>query len=146
MHLIMYASKYVGLPDSIGPDLVSILETAREFNAQNDITGMLFCDEGRFMQVLEGEKDTIQSLMDNILKDARHENVNVLLNHPVESRELADWNMRAFNVSSFKGKDWSLLDDFRSIYLKNFKVSSAQVIRLLQHFIEDYKTFEKLRV
>ena len=146
MHLIMYASKYTGRPEEIGPDLVDILETARAFNDKHDITGMLFCDEGRFMQVLEGEKDTIQNLMDHIMKDTRHEDINILLNHPIETRELSGWNMQAFNVSSFAGKDWSLLDDFRSIYLKNFKVSSAQVIRLLRHFIDDYKTFEKLRV
>lgn len=146
MHLIMYASKYIGLPDKIGPDLVDILETAQAFNLEHHITGMLFCDEGRFMQVLEGEKETIQNLMEQIKKDKRHENVNVLLDHLVEARELTDWSMRAFNVSSFTGKDWSLLDDFRSIYLQNFKVSSSQVIRLLQHFIEDYKTFERLRV
>jgi len=142
----MYASKYIGLPDKIGPDLVDILETAQAFNLEHHITGMLFCDEGRFMQVLEGEKETIQNLMEQIKKDKRHENVNVLLDHLVEARELTDWSMRAFNVSSFTGKDWSLLDDFRSIYLQNFKVSSSQVIRLLQHFIEDYKTFERLRV
>ena len=146
MHLIMYASKYIGQPEDIGSDLVDILETAQTFNAKHNVTGMLFCDEGRFMQVLEGEKSTVQSLMDSIQKDVRHENVTVLLDHAVENRELSDWSMRAFDVNSFSGKDWSLLDDFRSIYLQNFKVSSSQVIRLLQHFIDDYKTFEKLRV
>ena len=146
MHLIMYASKYIGQPEDIGSDLVDILETAQTFNAKHNVTGMLFCDEGRFIQVLEGEKSTVQSLMDSIQKDVRHENVTILLDHPVENRELSDWSMRAFDVSSFSGKDWSLLDDFRSIYLQNFKVSSSQVIRLLQHFIDDYKTFEKLRV
>lgn len=146
MHLIMYVSEYAGSEQNISKDLADILETARDFNAKHDITGMLFCDENRFIQVLEGEYDTIHDLMAHISTDPRHSNIKVLLDHRIAQRELNDWNMTAFNISHNSGKDWSLLDDFRDIYVHNFKVSSEQLITLLQRFIRDHQSFKKLRM
>ena len=145
MHLIMYTSQYTGSAEDMPTDVSHILTSARTNNPNQNITGVLFFDEGKFIQVLEGEDANIHELLEDIKKDSRHQDVKVLMDQSIDQRELDNWNMRAFNLTSTSNKDWSLLDEFRDIYLQNFKVSSTQIIRLLQRFIEDSDSFERFR-
>ena len=145
MHLIMYTSQYTGSAEDMPTDVSHILTSARTNNPNQNITGVLFFDEGKFIQVLEGEDANIHELLEDIKKDSRHQDVKVLMDQSIDQRELDNWNMRAFNLTSTSNKDWSLLDEFRDIYLRNFKVSSTQIIKLLQRFIEDSDSFERFR-
>lgn len=145
MHLIMYCSRYTGKPEDCQTDLKDILDTARENNPKHDITGVLFYDKGQFIQVLEGEKEVIERLLSTIKEDERHDEVEILMDHQIKDRELDQWNMKAFDLSSTSETDWSLLKEFRNIYLQNFKVSATQIIKLLQRFIQDSSSFERFR-
>ena len=59
-------------------ELEDILEQAQSNNSRNGITGALVYIDGSFLQILEGEKDRVQTLMQKISKDFRHETVSVL--------------------------------------------------------------------
>lgn len=75
-------------------DLAQILATAREFNGQNGITGMLLFSDGNFMQVLEGEDTIVGKLMDeHIARDTRHQHIIVLEREPIAERDFPDWSM-----------------------------------------------------
>lgn len=52
--------------------VADIVKTARSFNKEADITGMLVFDGLRFFQYIEGPQLAIQALMDRIVKDSRH--------------------------------------------------------------------------
>lgn len=73
--------------------LEALLADAREGNRRRGITGALVYVDGVFLQVLEGEKDTVQRLMASIAKDTRHGGVHVF--HEGESAQpmFAAWTM-----------------------------------------------------
>lgn len=63
-------------------------------NRKLDITGVLFFTGDRFVQVMEGERLTVQALFDRIKSDPRHERVTVLKDGPIPSRSFSGWAMR----------------------------------------------------
>ncbi|NVK37213.1 MAG: BLUF domain-containing protein [Gammaproteobacteria bacterium] len=144
MHLLMYTSQYTGEIDDIPKHFRDILVASRQNNPKLNITGVLFFDDGHFIQILEGEKDALHELMEKIRLNPIHKNLNVLIDSPIEQRELADWNMKAFNFPNELHKDWQVLQDLRDAYLENFKISTKQIIGWLKHFIEDYANFRHL--
>jgi hypothetical protein len=73
--------------------LASILKSSHHNNTAKGITGMLIYAQGKFMQVLEGERNTIHELYLRIVKNPLHTNAYVLLEGPLEERNFADWSM-----------------------------------------------------
>ena len=144
MHLIMYTSEYCGDHRAMPEDFTNILNTARKDNPARDITGMLFYDQGKFIQIIEGEKQELDKLMDILNSDVRHKNIQVLINAAVPQRELKDWNMEAFDISSHIGKDWALLSEFRDAYVESFKVSGIQLTSWIRHFVKDHDKVKRL--
>ena len=144
MHLVMYTSEYNGDRRDMPGDFTDILSTARRENLKRDITGMLFYDQGKFIQILEGEQEQLTSLMEKISHDPRHKNIEVLIDTSVSQRELENWNMEAFDISSHIGKDWKLLSDFRDAYVESFKVSANQLSSWIRHFVNDHDKVKRL--
>lgn len=75
-------------------DLLALLETARNNNAQQHISGLLLYDDlGTFIQAIEGERSLIEALFAKIKSDSRHENVNLLSKKVVNQRSFSNWHM-----------------------------------------------------
>jgi hypothetical protein len=134
----MYSSDYAGTLQDMPTDFANILSTARSENPKLGITGLLLFDNGKFLQVLEGEKFHLDALMENIARDKRHNNIQILVDAPIDHRELEGWNMEAFDITNTKEKDWDLLKNFRDAYLASFKVSANQLVSWIRHFIKDH--------
>ncbi len=83
-----------------------ILAVARERNASIDVTGALLFTEGRFVQVLEGERDKVHEVFDRIGADARHADVEILSAQYSERRRFKEWSM------AFVGNDEALQAKF----------------------------------
>ncbi|MDE0545368.1 BLUF domain-containing protein [Microbacterium sp. C7(2022)] len=73
--------------------LRGILITSRENNSRDDITGMLLYRGGQFVQILEGRADRVHALLEKIRADARHTDLTVLLDEPIDERQFAEWSM-----------------------------------------------------
>lgn len=71
----------------------AILETARDFNKKNQITGCLLYYQGEFIQYLEGKQVVVLELFDRIKADNRHRKVSLLSHGEIEDREFSDWSM-----------------------------------------------------
>jgi Sensors of blue-light using FAD len=74
-------------------DLNGLLEQSRRDNVISGITGLLLYKDGNFMQILEGSKEAVLTLMAKVKKDARHRNIMVLLEQEIAQREFKDWAM-----------------------------------------------------
>jgi uncharacterized membrane protein (DUF373 family) len=74
-------------------DLTDILRVARAGNADKGITGMLLYSNGTFVQVLEGEEDDLNALLEVIKRDSRHTALHVLEKKLIARREYPDWTM-----------------------------------------------------
>lgn len=91
MFRIVYVSS--AIEEFSKADLLELLELARRKNASADITGMLLYKAGNFMQVLEGEKASVEALYQKIARDARHDGCFLLLEEEADSRMFEDWSM-----------------------------------------------------
>jgi hypothetical protein len=97
MHHIIYLS-WTTAPFT-DTQLQQLLVRARRRNAELAVTGILFYGNERFMQVLEGEEDTVRELYAQIRQDARHGNILTFANKPVAQRAFTEWAMAFQSVT-----------------------------------------------
>lgn len=74
-------------------DLEKILVDARAGNEAHNVTGALVYVDGVFLQILEGDKDTVFKLMSSIGKDTRHSSVKVFHEAQINERAFGSWRM-----------------------------------------------------
>ncbi len=82
--------------------LEDLLSTCRTGNDARGVTGVLLYRDGRFIQVLEGQRETVLSLVATIGRDDRHHGMRILLTEELPARRFAAWTMgyRAFRTGS----------------------------------------------
>ncbi len=77
-----------------GPvDTAAILAVSRRNNARDRVTGLLYANGKRFLQVLEGETVDVERTLVRITADTRHRAMVVLSCRDVSVREFGDWAM-----------------------------------------------------
>ncbi|MBJ7552677.1 BLUF domain-containing protein [Marinomonas ostreistagni] len=88
---LIYASRATAefQPSSIQ----SILQSARKNNQQNAVTGLLCFNQRGFLQCLEGKRADVNRTFQRILRDPRHESVEIISYQYTEKREFESWNM-----------------------------------------------------
>ena len=77
-----------------------IADKAAPKNRERDITGFLIADERNFMQLIEGDHDTIDALYAYIAADPRHTDMTVVWDAEADRRLLPDWGMRVIEASN----------------------------------------------
>lgn len=91
---LLYMSVATG---PVTSDLVEgICSISRRNNHQNEITGVLITDAGRFFQALEGPKVTVEDTFMRMVVDPRHHSPHILSRRIITRREFGDWEMRIF--------------------------------------------------
>lgn len=73
--------------------LGELLDHCRRRNPERGVTGMLIYHDGGFLQLLEGEEDTLSALYEKIRMDPRHKDARVLMRAPIAERLFPDWAM-----------------------------------------------------
>ena len=117
-----------------------ILNTARLNNEKKAITGQLVYRGGIFMQLLEGERESVSDLLGRIVLDSsRHENVRVVLNQPMVKRVFPDWSM------AYRGLDHAAIEraNLTVPWQKLIELSSREQIVSSEDI---FKIFQKLSV
>ncbi|MBU3025225.1 BLUF domain-containing protein [Zobellia galactanivorans] len=74
-----------------GTDVDEIISLARLKNPQFEITGSIIFHRNIFFQIIEGPKKHVLALFDNICKDTRHKNIQVMWKGFKIRREFDDW-------------------------------------------------------
>ncbi|MBC7449712.1 MAG: BLUF domain-containing protein [Hymenobacteraceae bacterium] len=92
---IAYSLAYQSIPTPrlTAEALLDILVTARRFNAEHRITGLLLVGKGRVLEFLEGPEAAVRDLYTRIAHDPRHTAVTLLADGPATQREFPDWAM-----------------------------------------------------
>lgn len=91
MFELVYCSKAKKYTDSI--KIFEILKTSRINNLKFEVTGCLVFHNDIFVQIIEGNSKNIHNLYQNIEKDARHYDVNLLWEGHIPKRNFNDWSM-----------------------------------------------------
>lgn len=88
MQQLVYISTSRGPVD---PD--EVLAVSRRNNGRDGISGLLYGDGVRFLQVLEGPRHLVMAAFARIKADPRHRAIVVLSDREVAAREFGDWEM-----------------------------------------------------
>ena len=102
-----------GFPSGTKVDLEPIYESSRHNNAIDGVSGLLFSDGHRFVQVLEGSDEAVEATMERIRADPRHHRIEVLSDRTRPAREFGHWSMadrrRGERADEFDGRLRGLL-------------------------------------
>ncbi len=74
-------------------DVSSILKTSERNNVSAGITGLLLFDGERYIQILEGLPDRVNTLFETIQSDPRHDQIELLHKGEVVERAFENWRM-----------------------------------------------------
>lgn len=87
---------YISSSTARGEDLTRpILDASRRNNRRDGLTGLLYADGTRFLQVLEGAPASVEAAFERIRPDPRHRAVVVLSRRTIAEREFGCWDMAA---------------------------------------------------
>jgi len=75
-----------------------LVEQSAQANKARQITGLLILSGNKYLQVLEGPYRDVNRLYGNIIRDTRHNDVELIDFEPMESRYFNEWNMRLVDL------------------------------------------------
>jgi uncharacterized membrane protein (DUF373 family) len=119
------------------------LQSCRENNAANGVTGMLLYGNATFLQVLEGEDKVVDDLIARIRRDPRHANMQILYRQSIERRQYSDWSMGFKRISDKELRGVAGLRDFseKDFNPEHLIAHHAIVHSLMNHFRKErFKT------
>ncbi|WP_448564029.1 BLUF domain-containing protein [Thalassotalea ganghwensis] len=124
---LIYASK---TQEDFGPqNIENIIDKARVYNHQHDITGILCFSNKYFLQCLEGSRTSVNNLYHKILNDDRHKEALMLEYTEISERDFGQWEMGYVPDSSLT-KKLNLRFSGNSIF-DPFKMSGDSAHKLL---------------
>jgi len=102
MYYIIYSS--TGTKQFTENDLTDILSKSVNNNIRDSITGVLLYHDDSFIQLLEGEEQTIRETYKRIIADSRHKDVTTIASGGLEQRNFPDWAMgfKSINATALK--------------------------------------------
>ena len=113
MYYLIYVSYATENPNV--DELRILAQSSHVNNKKMGISGMLMYLDGKYLQVLEGEKNAVLNLYNKISKDPRHRQIRVLIEGEIHQRNFKNWAMgfKMLNHQDFKDlSGLTDLDDF----------------------------------
>ena len=136
MEYIVYVSTAKRLLTEL--ELVNLLNVARDKNKKYDITGMLLYCEGTFMQVIEGDKDSLSLIYSAIEQDTRHKNIIKLATGKIDKRKFPDWSMAFASVNPETLQD---IEGYLSSPLNTSAGNEHITVSMLKTFVDSNKLY-----
>jgi hypothetical protein len=96
-------------------DLEAILADARQGNEARRVTGALVYVDGHFLQIIEGDEQTVRRLMAGIAADSRHAEVTVFSEIALDAPMFSSWRMAHVGAGVEQLSAWAELPGTASI-------------------------------
>lgn len=127
---LLYVSKAV--EEISYSDLKNILVTAQARNQKEQITGILIFRDGLFLQLLEGEKETVKKILGRIIQDPRHTHLKVLSESFAPKRIFKNWPMAYLDGDiEYEGQD-QLQNVFSDAFLSQIEEMDGLISELVK--------------
>lgn len=99
----MFCLGYISFANGVvrRADLTALARQSARDNEGLGVTGVLFYDNGLFMQFLEGEEQVVRDLLAKIARDRRHSRLTVVVESPVPARHFPGWHMALADAETF---------------------------------------------
>lgn len=101
----MFIHAYVSRPFEESKDTARMLDAIEAVSLARcsalEVTGILLVSTMFFVQILEGDKNEVEGIMDRITADPRHHDIKTIRSQPIERRNFENWRMVRFGRSTF---------------------------------------------
>ena len=132
IYKLIYTSKAApGTTDSI---LEDILASANKNNGALGISGVLLFFDNSFIQLLEGDRDTVMALYNKIKDDPRHSDCDLMFEEYQDDRVFGDWRMAYVPLDQESARKLCGNMDVTSV--DQLAVILQHPSRILQHFFK----------
>ena len=111
----------------------SILDSSRQHNIANGITGILCYGGGIYLQAIEGGRKQVNELYGHIVRDTRHKDVVLLDYEEITERRFGGWTMGKVNLSKLNTS--IVLKYSEQPELDPYSVSGAVSLALLEELM-----------
>ena len=118
-------------------DLAELAIKARKSNDLKYITGVLFHNDGKFLQFIEGEEAAAKALLAKIKKDPRHRRIRQIYQFPIQGRAFANWGMALREIDNIE-------DEYRTVFLDVLRIGHDAPHHAGPHLAEVTKLIETL--
>ncbi|MGJ8685356.1 MAG: BLUF domain-containing protein [Nonlabens sp.] len=129
LHTICYFSD--AQPSTTDTDIESLFTKTNQFNNDHNIYGILLHIAGKFLQILEGEKEVVQELYTRIKEDSRHNNIYEVFNKKADYLVFGNYDSKFSVVKS--GLD--LMNIKAYLDSNRLDSTSEKISRLLAPFV-----------
>jgi hypothetical protein len=113
---VIYVSEHNEYSNDI---LREIINSSRENNPGQDITGCLISGSNSFLQLLEGPASSVDGLYLKIKQDNRHKNIDMIIDETIEIRLFSSWSMK--------------LDPFNNLMWSDEELNAGNFLNLTSH-------------
>ncbi len=79
--------------EAVGTELQNMQKHAEYNNDLYDVRGFLFYYQNKFLQILQGDFDSIISIFGKIKDDPRHSNLRIIWFSNADKHEFSNWSM-----------------------------------------------------
>ncbi|MBB5745178.1 BLUF domain-containing protein [Brevundimonas variabilis] len=110
---VVYRSRSTLHPDNV-EELDKIFRAAHKNNRRDKLTGCLAHPDGHFVQVIEGEKSKVQSLMGRLALDERHADMATIGQWLTPSRLFTGWTMARPDLAPLHQQSLRIINDVGS--------------------------------
>ena len=133
---MIYSSEATG--DMPMAELEKMLAQSRARNTMRDVTGVLVFVDGVFMQILEGERESVGALMEKIARDPRHRRVTVFHEEDLDRRTFGAWRMAFVSPSAEEMAAWAGLEGSTTVEetLATLRSDPGRIPRVVFHLLE----------
>ena len=128
---LLYVSRAVDPEDTKA--IQSILDSARDHNLSNGITGILCYGGGIYLQAIEGGRMQVNELYGHIVRDNRHKDVALLHYEEITERRFSGWTMGQVNLAKLNTS--IVLQYSEKPELDPYSVSGAVSLALLEELM-----------
>lgn len=93
LHRLIYRSEdRLGCSDHAA-ELADLVGCAERVNRRNHVTGVLVYRPGRFLQIIEGSRISVETTFERICRDRRHHRLALLEFISIDRRHFGHWPM-----------------------------------------------------
>lgn len=103
LHTIVFMSTAIRPFSELELSNLSLIASSN--NERAGITGLLIYCDGNFIEVLEGEKDKLDTMFGKIARDPRHTEIEVLLSTRIKERNFISSSMGVLNMARMEHLD-----------------------------------------
>lgn len=107
LHTILYISTM--RIDYSEESMNKLLEIFTNNNRKNGISGLMLYHERNIIQCIEGTKEDLYKLYNNIKNDKRHFNLIKLMDEQITRRNFTDWDLAFKEISYSEFQKFSLM-------------------------------------